>query len=156
MAEPSTRREAEEPEEKVDVFEEEAPSPFRKIHSRIYEAEPTADMSSKEFQYCCWFLDDKWRMIVEPPQGRRGGKTRGYVLPLRDVAKKKTVGKGDAKDEVIVIEGFFFNPDLYKHWDKQKIWNNNQNVEATLSKTKKTCENYKSKSILTFCQLTFS
>jgi len=66
---------------------------------RAFEESPPQDATAKEFMNCAWFIDEKWRTIISPPPGRRTGKTKAFVLKIKQQIQKRTLGKGDNKEE---------------------------------------------------------
>lgn len=121
--------------------------PKRIIDSRLYEESPPEDCGAKEFQHCEWFIDANWKVVISPPPGRKSGKTKAYVLKLKEEINKRTLGKGDFKEEVFIINGFFFETNQYKYWDKQGIWKEHADIKHAFRKKNISADAKKSKTI---------
>ncbi len=50
-----------------------------RVDVKAYEEAPPKEAGPSEFRYCQWFIDEKWRVVVEPPAGRKSGKTKAFV-----------------------------------------------------------------------------
>ena len=133
-----------------DVEEEEDTSVDHSQQAHLYEESPPPDMGKSDFLNSGWFIDAKWRLIIEPPKGRKGGKLKAFVVQIEDYAAKRSVGKKEKKVEVILINKYYFDPNLYSHWDRQGLWKENQDVKGAFSKCKKEAEPRKSKKSCVF------
>ncbi len=121
-----------------------------KVDVKAYEESPPKDAGPNEFRYCQWFIDEKWRVIVEPPAGRKSGKTKGFVWKVDQKFSKKTSGKGEKRQESLVVSGFYLDAMLYKQWDIHGLWREHGGIKQALSKVSKTTDNRKSKRMIRF------
>jgi hypothetical protein len=112
---------------------------------RELEESPPEDATPKDYQHCSWFIDNGWRVVIDPPAGRKGGKMRAYVMKIQEVFSKKTTGKKDDKEEWLVYRNFRLAPERYKYWDVRGYWSENAQVRASFKKPKASCESRKSK-----------
>ena len=112
---------------------------------RAFEESPPHDATAKEFLNCHWFIDEKWRAIISPPPGRRTGKTKAYVIKIKQQIQKRTLGKGENKEEVFLVGGFFLDPEAYKNWDTKNLWEENSNVAHSFKRVKRNADARKRK-----------
>lgn len=117
----------------------------RRIDVKAYEESPPHDATAKEFRFSHWFIDENWRVIVEPPAGRRSGKTKAFVWPVDQKFSKKTMGKGEKRFESLVVSGFLMDAALYKKWDIQNLWTEHKGIKNGLSKVSKKIDDRKRK-----------
>ncbi len=99
------------------------------VDVKAYEESPPHDAGAKEFRYSQWFIDEKWRVIAEPPLGRKSGKTKAFVWNVDQKFSKKTLGKGSKREESLVVSGFLLDANLYKKWDTLNFWKEHQGVK---------------------------
>ncbi len=113
---------------------------------KVFEESPPHDAEPKEFRYTKWFIDNRWRVIAEPPPGRKSGKTKAFVWKINGKFSKKTQGRGDKKEESLIASGFLMDADLYMKWDKDGYWTQHAGIQTAFKKTKRDCDARKSKS----------
>ncbi len=89
-------------------------------------------------------------MIVEPPAGRKSGKTKAFVWKVDQKFSKKTSGKGDKRQESMVVSGFYMDAMMYKNWDIHGLWKEHRGIKQALSKVSKTTGNRKCKRMRQF------
>ena len=114
-----------------------SPPREREFDIKVFEESPPRDADPKEFRYTRWFIDDRWRVIAEPPPGRKSGKTKAYVWKINSKFSKKTQGRGEKKEESLIVSGYFMDVDMYGYWDRHRYWNEHTGIKAAFKKNKK-------------------
>ncbi len=89
-------------------------------------------------------------MIVEPPAGRKSGKTKAFVWKIDQKFSKKTLGKGEKRQESLVVSGFLMDAMMYKNWDIYNFWKNHRGVNKHYRKSVKFTDTRKSKRRIQF------
>ena len=65
-------------------------APKEQFDVRVFEESPPEDAPENEFQHSNWFIDRKWRMVIDPPPGRKSGKTKAFVQDQRTSGQKNS------------------------------------------------------------------
>ncbi len=86
------------------------------------------------------------------------GETLEKQKPLWKVDQKfskKTSGKGEKRQESMVVSGFLMDAMMYKNWDIHGLWKEHSGIKQALSKVSKSTDTRKGKRMrqcIDFCE----